>query len=419
MAEEEKKKDGANKCPKCDSEVHLVDKVGEHYCFSCETYYPQSAIDEAKAKAKEEAEKKAQETASEAAKEEKGTKPKGIPCPSCGEMTTPVKDSDSFYCYSCEEYYTKGGKVVEEKKGETAKDATEEAKPEIVVKEAFVEKEEEEKGEAAASTKAEDFKIELSADESIILDLLEGNKPVKEEKNVCPNCGLALTYVQKYDRWYCYTCRKYASKEGAAEEEKEATRCSDCGGEADYIVKYDRYYCRSCRKYLPPMRKEGEKAAAAATTAAATAQESTPPLCAICGKPTTWIATYERYYCYPCKKYAPKSGGEKAAEAKPAAEAAKPAAEAAKPTAEKSAAPAKTGPACATCGKPTTWIAKYSRYYCYHCQKYAPKEGAKEEKASGQKGAPPKCATCGKPTTWIAKYERYYCYPCKKYAPKQ
>ena len=424
MVEEEKKgKDEANKCPKCDSELHHVEKLGEHYCFSCETYYPQNEVDKAKAKAQEEAAKKAQVVA-DAGKEERA-KPKGIPCPSCGDMTAPVKDSDSYYCYSCEKYYTKGGKVVEEKAEDAPKTAAVEVKP--------VEVEKEEKAEVASLApkaeiasvrrKTDDFKIELTADESIILDLLEGNK-TKEDKRVCPTCGLALTYVQKYDRWYCYTCRKYATKGAPSEEEKseEAMKCSDCGGDADYILKYDRWYCKSCKKYLPAGVKEDKKAAVAAVE-----EEAAQPLCAVCGKPTTWVATYERYYCYPCKKYHPKAG-EKAVEkpapeaVKPAAEAARPAMDTAKPAAEaaKATTTAKpSGPACVSCGRPTSWIPKYNRHYCYHCQKYVPKAESKvEEKPSEEKASTPKCPTCGKPTNWIAKYERYYCYPCKKYVPK-
>ncbi|HUX99801.1 MAG TPA: hypothetical protein VMV49_09625 [Candidatus Deferrimicrobium sp.] len=31
--------------------------------------------------------------------------------------------------------------------------------------------------------------------------------------------------------------------------------------------------------------------------------ESPPPFCSKCGKPTTFIPQYNRYYCYPCEKY--------------------------------------------------------------------------------------------------------------------
>jgi ribosomal protein S27AE len=444
MGEEDRKGKGEKtKCPKCDSELHHVEKVDQHYCFNCETYYSHEDVE--KAKAKEEPVKQAMAEAAAIIKDDK-LKPKGIPCPSCGDTTAPVKDSDSYYCYACEQYFTKGGKVLEEKEEaaeetkpaeveakaviEEAKPAAEEkpvvveVKPAVVeTKPAVAETKPAEAKEIRAERAAEiekrgEMKSELTVEETMILNLLEGNKEEKEDKRICPSCGLALTYVQKYDRWYCYTCRKYANKEASEEgeeEEKEAMLCSECGGKAEYIEKYDRWYCRSCKRYLPTV-----KAAAAAKEAKAEKEEAeetadgSAPLCAQCGKPTTWIANYERYYCYPCKKYAPKGA---AAPAKAAA------AEEAKPL-----TPGKpAGPACATCGRPTSWIAKYNRYYCYHCQKYAPKtEGKTEAKAEAKaetkpaekKPATPLCSTCGKPTTWIAKYERYYCYPCKKYAPK-
>ena len=34
-----------------------------------------------------------------------------------------------------------------------------------------------------------------------------------------------------------------------------------------------------------------------------TPPQSRPPFCPNCGKPTTFIPEYKRYYCYPCKKY--------------------------------------------------------------------------------------------------------------------
>jgi NADH pyrophosphatase NudC (nudix superfamily) len=25
----------------------------------------------------------------------------------------------------------------------------------------------------------------------------------------CPTCGKPLTFIEQYDRWYCYNCKKY------------------------------------------------------------------------------------------------------------------------------------------------------------------------------------------------------------------
>jgi len=35
--------------------------------------------------------------------------------------------------------------------------------------------------------------------------------------------------------------------------------------------------------------------------------------------------------------------------------------------------------------------------------------------AAGAAAAPPFCPTCGKPTTFVPQYNRYYCYTCNKY----
>lgn len=37
--------------------------------------------------------------------------------------------------------------------------------------------------------------------------------PVEIEERKCLTCGQKLTYVEKYGRWYCYNCKKYAPQE--------------------------------------------------------------------------------------------------------------------------------------------------------------------------------------------------------------
>ncbi|MDE1820616.1 MAG: hypothetical protein KGJ23_01435 [Euryarchaeota archaeon] len=43
----------------------------------------------------------------------------------------------------------------------------------------------------------------------------------------------------------------------------------------------------------------------------------------------------------------------------------------ASPPPSSSPAPTPGAPTCRTCGKPTSWIAQYGRYYCYSCSQYA------------------------------------------------
>ncbi|MEM2237418.1 MAG: PRC-barrel domain-containing protein [Candidatus Caldarchaeum sp.] len=31
----------------------------------------------------------------------------------------------------------------------------------------------------------------------------------RKEKAVCPTCGKELTWIEQYQRWYCYNCGKY------------------------------------------------------------------------------------------------------------------------------------------------------------------------------------------------------------------
>lgn len=386
-----KKSEEASKCPKCESDLHLVDKLGQHYCFSCETY-----VTPAEAKASTEVQEQAPvPAAQEPVKEEMPAKEEAVPCPSCGAQTAPVKDSDKFYCYACEQYASGSGEAIEDAK-----------KPE------HVEEELPEAPKATAASKIEEPKPEPvpvpapaetaePAPEKIAPpgEEKESEKASEEEKKTCPYCECELTYVPKYDRWYCYKCRKYAPKEQPKPAAKETKKCPSCGKDSQYIEKYQRWYCWSCQRYLPK-----DASVQAKPQPQPQPQADQGPMCAQCGRPTVWIANYERHYCYQCKKYAPKAEGEK--ESLPATPAAK--AEELKPAA----------PSCARCGKTTTWIAKYDRYYCYPCQKYVSKDQPKEEeKPSGPKTAP-LCAKCGKPTTWIVNYERYYCYPCKKYAPK-
>ncbi|MDE1819916.1 MAG: hypothetical protein KGI98_03565 [Euryarchaeota archaeon] len=35
--------------------------------------------------------------------------------------------------------------------------------------------------------------------------------------------------------------------------------------------------------------------------------------------------------------------------------------------------------------------------------------------APGVAGAPPSCSRCGRPTTFMPQYSRYYCYSCSQY----
>lgn len=78
----------------------------------------------------------------------------------------------------------------------------------------------------------------------------------------CPTCGGQLTYVARYDRYYCDAERKYAPKGldvepgptgffGGTERHGGHYHCPTCGKELTYIAPYDRWYCYACGEYAP------------------------------------------------------------------------------------------------------------------------------------------------------------------------
>ncbi len=79
--------------------------------------------------------------------------------------------------------------------------------------------------------------------------------------------------------------------------------------------------------------------------------------------------------------------------------------------------PSHVGP-CPSCGKDLKYIPEYDRYYCYSCNKYAPK-GIEKQPAEKKPAEERSCPSCGKPLTYVEAYKRWYCYSCQKYAPRE
>lgn len=72
--------------------------------------------------------------------------------------------------------------------------------------------------------------------------------------------------------------------------------------------------------------------------------------CPRCGRELTYIAQYDRWYCYPCRAYAPKT---------------------------------KAKFACPNCGSMLRWIAQYERWWCDSCRRYAPADLPRPERVVG------------------------------------
>lgn len=91
---------------------------------------------------------------------------------------------------------------------------------------------------------------------------------------MCPTCGKALKWVDKYSRYYCYNCKKYIpkhrrSKKSVLIQDSFLERiCPTCGDDVFYVERYAEYYCESCNMYpfLRLRRKISDKFSQADTT---------------------------------------------------------------------------------------------------------------------------------------------------------
>ena len=115
----------------------------------------------------------------------------------------------------------------------------------------------------------------------------------------CPTCGKDLTYIAQYDRWYCYAESKYASRDiapapsagpgtetGGPASHDGHHHCPSCGKELTFIERYDRWYCYSEQKYAPrDVQPVG--ALAVDTTETNPAEEPTPQPAPIAEEPVT------------------------------------------------------------------------------------------------------------------------------------
>jgi ribosomal protein S27AE len=266
-------------------------------------------------------------------------------CPNCGGDPTYVEQYQRYYCYTCSEYIEPIEKTIEE-------------------------------------------------------EIEEVKEPIPTElAKVCPNCSGEPTYVEQYQRYYCYTCSEYVEpvEKGVEEEPRVIEKpkptivtkvCPNCGGEPTYVEQYQRYYCYTCSDYVEPVEKKVEEKPKPVIKPK---PMKVTKVCPNCGGEPTYVAQYQRYYCYTCSDYVEPT--EKGVEERPKA--------VAKPK------PSKVAKVCPNCGGEPTYVEQYKRYYCYTCSTYVEPVQKKPSVA--------KCPTCGGESTYVEQYKRYYCYTCSKY----
>jgi HEPN domain-containing protein/ribosomal protein S27AE len=322
-------------CPTCQGEPTWVEQYDRWFCYTCNDYITPK---EKEVKEKEEAVK---EKAPEGVSAEVD-----MICGKCEDEPTWVEQYDKWFCYTCNEYIEPVKKGTKEKAASAAPAAKEQAP----------------KGVSA------------------------------EVDMICGKCESDPTWVEQYDKWFCYTCNEYiepVEKKAQVKKEKPKVKesakvCPTCSGEPTYVEQYDKWFCYTCNEYVEPsekkaqVKKEMPKAQASAK------------VCPTCSGEPTYVEQYDRWFCYTCNEYVEPS--EKKAQVKKEM-----------PKAQASAK------VCPTCSGEPTYVEQYKRYYCYTCNDYVE---PKQKAAVQSKNA---CPTCGKEATYVEQYGRYYCYDCSNY----
>ena len=295
----------ASKCPKCGDEPHFVDQLEKWYCYGCNSYVEEEEhhVCEGHTNAPP-IEAKATEIAKELKALDEDDQPT---CSVCGATLEKIQDGKLF-CSVCES--SPEAPAVGDVKPTTTHNEAQAILDSIIV-----------------ATPVEPLPKPAPIPEP------EVRKEPSVEIKMCSVCGQPLKYIEKYQRHYCYGCRKYSPKEASEKKPEPAEpeppvmkNCPDCGKEMKFIDKYSEFYCHTCKKY--PLR---------------TQKKTTELKCPKCGDSLRFIEKYQRHYCMACKEYAPKGHGQGPTEKK----------------------------ICPCCNEQMRWVSEYNEWYCYKCKKYS------------------------------------------------
>lgn len=313
----------ASKCPKCGDEPHYIEQMEKWYCYGCNSYLEEGSPEhtEVQPEAKTAEVGPAKPNPSPVEPEPLDHGDRVVTCPRCGAELEEIKDGKMF-CYICEEYADEVGAP-----------ATSTNEPQSLLDSAVA-------SLCSQSAQAQPEPSAVAAPSATP----ETAKAPEPREMTCSACGQPLKWIERYQRHYCYGCRKYAPKEQGQKPKAEVApspaplsrRCPDCGGELKFIEKYNEHYCYTCRKY--PFHKKSERGKPETTPAV----PSQGPACAKCGEPLKYIERYQRHYCFKCRAYAPKEVG----------------------------GPAQGQKNCPACGHEMRFIKEYNEWYCYTCKRY-------------------------------------------------
>jgi len=298
----------ASKCPKCGGEPHFVEQVEKWYCYGCNSYVEE---DEHHADETHAITQPQEAKANEIAEELKALEDEDGPtCKKCGASLEKIQGGKLF-CFICE---------CSPEEPSTPRVA--EVKPEPNRNEA----------QALLDSITVATPIEPLPELTPVPEPESKKEPAPDIK-MCPSCRQPLKYIEKYQRHYCYGCRKYAPKEDLGKQRASpksgpplAKKCPDCGKKLKYVDKYSDFYCYTCKKYPLRTRKKPQELE-----------------CPKCGEPLKFIEKYSRHYCMKCKEYAPKRCSDGPGEKK----------------------------ICPSCNEQMRFVPEYSEWYCYRCKKYS------------------------------------------------
>ncbi len=149
------------------------------------------------------------------------------------------------------------------------------------------------------------------------------------EDRYCDTCKGRQTYIEEYDRWYCYTCKDYKdtvaqpvavevapspavvaaapipTSEGEPIAIEEDRRCEKCNDQLVWVDQHERWYCYTCKEYAPldDVADADDEPDDADVDDAGDDEPDDASNCKTCGGELTYIEQYGRYYCYKCKAY--------------------------------------------------------------------------------------------------------------------
>ncbi len=345
-----------SKCRKCGDKPHFVEHIDKWYCFSCNTY--QDEVPEEKAaetqvaveqpvveEPKESTPVVEEAETSPIAAEIKVAEMEAQPtCDKCGAELQ-KKDDGSTSCAMCTSSAMPAEEAVATPSGQSVAPSV----LDIAIAEHL-----------QSSVQAEPQATPAEAAPKAMPE--PKPEPAEIKVRMCPSCGQPLKFIEKYSRYYCYSCKKYAPKEQVEAKKQEAPaakapegkKCPDCGADLKFIEKYSEWYCYACKKYPLKQRKPLEKTPeakpvekpVAAPAPQPPAKAAPPPMCPKCGKPLKHVEKYDRHYCYECKQYAPKGHG------------------------SADATPKQEKKVCPVCNGEMAYIQQYNEWYCYKCKKY-------------------------------------------------